>query len=220
MIRTLVLVAALGAGVASADTIDLDYQQVAGGSGATQVSVNGTTYYAGHMIHNILSGPNAGSSFRTFCIELGELASTGPATYDIVNLGDAPLPGTPYGQAKANAVSAVIANAIAEGWIGADLQGDTNQADYTAKMGAIQAAVWEALGASVNLNSSQTSQELAYYYYDLMNGFDASLRTTGLRAVVARGQQDMLYIVPLPPAAIAGAGLLAVGFGVRALRRR
>jgi hypothetical protein len=30
----------------------------------------------------------------------------------------------------------------------------------------------------------------------------------------------MLYVVPLPPAAVVGAGLLAAAFGVRARRRR
>lgn len=208
------------AGVAGADTLDLSYQMVAGGNSATDLRVGSTTYKAGHMVHEFVSGPNAGSSFNTFCIEIAEYAQTGAATYDIVALKDAPAPGVPYGQSVANAVNAVIANAVAKGWIDNKLQADSSQAGYLGKMGAIQAAVWMALGEDVKVNSSSTSESLSLYYSQLMSGFDSSLRVSGLKAVVAQGRQDMLYVVPLPPAAFAGAGLLAIGMGVRALRRR
>ncbi len=207
---------------AMADTIDLDFQQIAGGSSAMSVLIDGGQVDAGHMIHTITSGPRAGESFRSFCVELAEQAQTGSATYDIVDVADAPNPGSPYGQAVADAVSAVVANAEALGWIDGNLQADENQSGYLGKMGAIQAAIWEAAGGVLNLNSSQTSDELSFYYSVLMNDltFDDTLRMSGLRAAVAVGQQDMLYIVPLPPAAFAGAGLLLAGFGVRACRRR
>ncbi|RMH26325.1 MAG: hypothetical protein D6692_09505 [Planctomycetota bacterium] len=211
---------ALCAGLAMADSIDLNYQGVAGGDGSTTLRINGTNFKAGHMVHEVLSGPNAGSQYNTFCIEIGEFATTGAATYSLVNLADAPAPGAPYGQSVADAVSAVVANAIAKGWIDSRLQADSGQVGYLGKMGAIQAAIWEALGEDVNINSSQTSDELAYYYYQLMNGFDSSARANGLVAAVAEGRQDMLYVVPLPPAAFAGAGLLLIGAGVRAYRRR
>lgn len=214
--------AALSASAALADTIDLDFQQIAGGSNAMTLSVDGGQLDAGHMIHTITSGPQAGDSFRTFCVELAEAAQTGSTTYDIVDLADAPAPGTPYGQAVADDVNAVVANAVALGWIDGRLQADENQSGYLGKMGAIQAAIWQAVGGSINLNSSQTSGELAFYYFVLMNPstFDDSLRVGGLRAAVAVGEQDMLYVVPLPPAVFAGAGLLLAGLGVRAYRRR
>ena len=193
---------------------------VAGSDSATSLRINGANYKAGHMIHDVLSGSGAGTQYNSFCIEIGEFATTGPATYALVNLADAPAPGAPYGQAAADAVSAVIANAIAKGWIDSRLQADSGQTGYLGKMGAIQAAIWEALGEGVDVNSSQTSDELAFYYYQLMNGFDASARANGLVAAVAEGRQDMLYVVPLPPAAFAGAGVLLIGAGVRAYRRR
>ncbi|MFK7882757.1 MAG: hypothetical protein AB8F26_01060 [Phycisphaerales bacterium] len=221
-IKTMVATFALFAAPALADSVDLDFQQVAGGSGAADVRIGSETFQAGHMVHTITSGPNAGSSFSTFCIELAELAVTGSATYQVVDLADAPAPGVPYGQAVADDISAIVANAAALGWIGTDLQADSNQTGFTGKMGAIQAAIWEAVGGDVNINSSQTSDELAFYYTVLLNGatFDDSLRVSGLRALVAVGQQDMLYIVPLPPAALAGAGLLLGIGGLRVARRR
>lgn len=212
---------ALGAAPALADSIDLDFQQVAGGSSAMNLSLDGSSVKAGHMEHTFTSGPNAGSSFNSFCIELGEAATGGSASYQIVDLADAPNPGASYGQSVADSISAIVANAAARGWIDNNLQADSSQVGYLGKMGAIQAAIWSAVGGSVNLNSSSTSDELAFYHAVLMGGsFDSSLRMSGLKALVAVGQQDMLYVVPLPPAALAGAGLLLAGFGVRAVRRR
>ena len=52
------------------------------------------------------------------------------------------------------------------------------------------------------------------------NTFDSSLRLNGLKAMVSEGQQDMLYVVPLPPAALAGLGMLGGIAGVRTIRRR
>ncbi len=50
--------------------------------------------------------------------------------------------------------------------------------------------------------------------------FDSELRLHGLKAIVASGQQDMLYVVPLPPAAFTGLGMLGTIAGVRTIRRR
>jgi len=206
----------------SADSIDLDYIGLAGGYGATTARLGSSTYYAGHMMHTITSGSRSGESFNTFCIEVGEFAKHGSATYEIVDLADAPNPGTPYGQSKADAISAIVANAHAMGWIDAKLQADSGQADYLAKMGALQAAIWEALGHDFQVNSGSTSTALRAQYNLLTNvsTFDGSMRMRNLMAVVATGQQDQLWVVPLPPAAYAGLGLLGTLMGVRAIRRR
>ncbi len=217
----MILVAAAGSSVAMADSIDAKYVGITGGSGASHLRVGSTTFYAGHMVHEFTSGARDGERFSSFCIDLGEYANSSGATYQMVDLADAPAPGVPYGQAVADQINAVVANAVAQGWIDSRLQADTNQAGYVAKMGAIQAAIWEALGGDVQVNSSRTSDSLAYYYFQLMGqSFDDSLRVNGLRAMVAPGQQDMLYVVPLRPAAFAGMGLLAGIGGVRVLRRR
>jgi len=209
--------------VASAGTIDLDYTGIVGGSSAGHARINSSTYLAGHMAHTITSGDRAGETFNTFCIELGEFASNGTATYEIINLADAPNPGAHYGQAKADAVSALVANAYAMGWIDSKLQAtNTEDANYLAKMGALQAAIWEALGSSFSVNSNSTTASVRVQYSALTNesSFNSSLRMVGLRAAVATGQQDMLYVVPLPSGALAGLGLLGGIAGVRSVRRR
>lgn len=217
-----IAVCALASGGVLADTIDASYTGIAGGSGAAQVRVEGRNYYAGHMNHTIESGDQAGEHFATFCIDFSETAIQKESTYEIIDLAQAPKPGTPYGQTIADSINAVVANAAELGWIDNKLQANTSQQDYLAKMGAIQAAIWEAFGSGVEINSSRTNAGLASYYHILMDSetFDSSRRVQGLRAMVAEGQQDMLVVVPLPPAALAGLGMLGSLAGVRAIRRR
>lgn len=211
------------AAVANAATIDLNYTGIVGGNDAMRARIGSSTYLAGHMTHMIMSGADAGQSFNTFCIEIAEYATPGTATYEIIDLADAPNPGSYYGQARADEVSAILANALAMGWIDNKMQATSESASTNrARMGAIQAAIWEALGHDFQVNSSSTSSSLRNRYSELMNenSFDSSLRMHGLRAVVAEGQQDMLYIVPLPTAGLAGLGMLGLCAGVRATRRR
>lgn len=219
---TIAALCAVTAGTAMADSVDVRYTGIAGGSNAMHLSVGGGTYYAGHMNHEFTAGARDGETFSSFCIDFAEHANTSGATYEIVDIADAPMPGTPYGQTIADRINAVVANAAALGWIDSQLQADTNQTDYLAKMGAIQAAVWEAFGSDIDVDSSRTTNSLESYYSILMddNTFDSNLRLNGLKAIVAEGQQDMLYVVPLPPAAFAGLGMLGTIAGVRTIRRR
>lgn len=216
------IVCAVGSSAALADTVDLRYTGIAGGSSAMHLRVGGGTYYAGHMNHVYTSGDKIGQGFSTFCIDLAEHVNPNNTTYEIVEIADAPMPGSPYGQAVSDSINAVVANAVALGWIDNRLQANTSQTDYLAKMGAVQAAIWEALGGDVQINSSRTTNSLASYYGTLMDSqtFDGGLRVQGLKAIVAPGQQDMLYVVPLPPAAFAGLGMLGSIAGIRTIRRR
>lgn len=221
--QTCVFALVIASGAASAASIDLDYTGIVGGTNATVARLDGRNYRAGHMTHMITSGDRAGESFNTFCIEVGEFATNGSATYEIIDLAQAPNPGTPYGQAAADAVNAIVANAVALGWIDNNLQAaGSNESQNLERMGAIQAAIWEALGHDFRENHSRTDAGLAARYAELMDSstFDSSRRLEGLRAVVAQGQQDMLYVVPLPMSALAGFGLLGGIAGVRAVRRR
>lgn len=199
-------------------TITLDYQSIAGGT----VSVGDRTYPGGHIVYEVVSGPKAGSNFRTFCVELQQTVQDGPTEYNISALTDARTPGPSLTQSQADGISAVVANAAAMGWIDAGLQADTTQANYAGRMGAIQAAIWEAIGEDVNIDNASTSDSIRNAYSTLMSGltFDSSLRLAGLRALTSSTAEDMLYVVPLPPAVFAGAGMLGLCFGVRTLRRR
>lgn len=219
---TIALTGMIAGSIASADSIDLTYTGIVGGSSAAQARIGSSTFRAGHMSHTINSGSQAGQSFNTFCIEVEEYANGGSSTYQLVDLADAPDPGSDYGQAKADSVSAIIANAHALGWIDAKMQADSSDSLYLARMGAIQAAVWEALGHNFQASSGSTSSSLASQYAILMDSqtFDSSLRMRNLVAAVATGEQDMLYIVPLPTSAMAGMGMLMGIAGVRTIRRR
>ena len=206
----------------SEGTIDLRWTGISGDGASGRVLVNGVQRQAGHIFHDVLSGPQNGTSYATFCIELRQNVGSGVVTFDIVDLTQAPLPGPQYAAGVGEAISAVIANAIALGWIDGRLQADASQGNYLGRMGAIQAAIWVATGDSVDINSSQTSSFVRSAYLELTDAstFDDSLRLSGLRALINGSRQDMLYVVPLPPAAVVGAGLLAAAFGVRARRRR
>jgi Thioester domain len=220
-LRTTAIVAVASmASVVAADTIDLDYTGIVGGNSASRARVGSSTFLAGHMSHTITSGADAGTSFNTFCIELEEYANGNSSTYEIIDLADAPNPGTPYGQTKADAISAIVANAVAKGWIDGKLQATASST--MARMGAIQAAIWEALGHDFQVNSSSTSSSLRNEYSLLMaeSTFDSSMRLSGLRAAVATGEQDMLIVVPLPMSVLASTGMLGLCFGVRTIRRR
>jgi hypothetical protein len=216
------LALAAGVGVASADTVTLNFDGIAGGSNATRVRLAARTLPAGHLNYTVVAGAPAGS-LSTFCIDLSQNVASGDVVYEIAEITDAPVPGTAtYSAAQAGAVSAILANAAQLGWIDSRLQGDSGQTDYLARMGAIQAAIWEALGETLDLNSGDTTPALHTAYDVLMDTqtFDGSLRIAGLKALLSAGSQDVLYVVPLPPAVFAGAGLLATCFGVRAARRR
>lgn len=219
---TIAIAGMIAGSVANADTIDLSYTGIVGGSSAAHANINSSTYLAGHMTHMITSGARAGESFNTFCIEVEEHANGGSSTYTMVDLADAPDPGAYYGQAKADQVSAIVANAMELGWIDAKMQADSSDSLYLSRMGAIQAAIWEALGHTFHATGGSTSSTMSDQYSILMNTatFDDSLRMRNMVAIVATGEQDMLYIVPLPAASLAGLGMLAGIAGVRSVRRR
>lgn len=206
----------------SGDSIGMSFSGIAGGGGAGRVVVDGRTLPTGHIGFQITTGPSAGSQFFTFCIELSQNVGSGPAFYQIVDLTQAPLPGPSYGSGTADQISAVVANAVALGWIDGRLQSDTAQTNYLGRMGAIQAAIWDAIGGSVDINATDTSASVRDAYTQLLDTttFDSTLRLSGLRALTNSSRQDMLYVVPLPPASLAGVGLMVAGLGIRAARRR
>lgn len=166
---------------------------------------------------------NEGDKFVTFCIELDQNASQNMLGYSIVNLASAPNPATgssnpnapaTYGNAIAGRINEVVAAAISIGWINADL---SLASASTAQLAATQAAIWDAIyGPGVVTVSGSVSTALT----DLLNNVVAGARVKGLRAMVSNRSQDMLYVVPLPPAAFAGLATLVGVAGVARLRRR
>lgn len=215
------------AAFASADTVVLDYRNVIGGSSVNVASAG--TYSAGHMEHNIydsVGGTQIGS-YNTFCIELGDPATRGQATYEIVRLTDAPNPGLPgspdsYTDTQAAQVVQIIANAVDAGWIDINLQkvGSTTDAQIT----GIQAAIWSVLFVSAVDGNAGVDTAVSYLTNPTTNtatpNATFNLMQQRLRAAVADGQQDMLYVVPLPTSVFAGLGMLGGLAGIRSIRRR
>lgn len=212
------------ASVASADSVFLDYYGVEGGN---SVSISGVgSFTAGHMRHRVynnLAGDTLLGTFNTFCIELQNTSQGDISEYQIVDITDAPDPdlgGSPtsYTQAQADAVIDVVSKAIELGWIDINLQ---NAGGTSAQITAIQGAIWQALdfGAASSSNGDVSAALTAIANEDVEAGI-RNLMANRLVAAVADGEQDMLYIVPLPTAAWAGLGLLGVCAGVRQVRRR
>lgn len=185
------------------------------------------TYGAGGSAAGKAAGQfvgNAGDKFVTFCIELDQTASQNMLGYTIVNLAAAPNPATgssnpnapaAYGNAIAARINEVVAAAISLGWINADL---SLASATSAQLAATQAAIWDAIygpgvvtASNAGVNSALTT---------LLGNVVAGERVKGLRAMVSSRSQDMLYVVPLPPAAFAGLATLVGVAGVARLRRR
>ena len=138
---------------------------------------------------------------------------------------DAPRSDTPdsagdnYGQLRADAVVEVIAKAIDLGWIDTNLQRVSGAT--TDQMSAIQAAIWGALfGSTASSGDSGTNTAIGQLGTQSLNNATYNLMKSRLRAAVADGEQDQLYIVPLPTSALAGLGMLGGIAGVRTIRRR
>lgn len=178
--------------------------------------------YAGAAAGQFAGGPN--STFATFCIELDQGAPGGAHGYDVVSLADAPNPPggvsnpnapASYGLTIAGRIHEVVASAINAGWINDDLSlGSASNI----QLAAIQALIWDAIygpgvvtaGGSV---TSAMNELLTTHWVD-------GGRVSGLRAMVSSTGQDMLFVVPLPPAAFAGLATLVGVAGVARLRRR
>lgn len=209
--------------LASADTVTMKYT---GNSGLNTVSLAGGTanngsYAAGHLNYQI----QGGGSYHTFCIELTQHTNGSYRVYEIVNLADAPNPGSNYGQATADLVIGVIAKAVDLNWIDTSLQATPSSGmsaeDNADRMSAIQGAIWAALfGATPTSGDTDVANNLTTLGAQSLNNATFTLMKNRLRAAVNDGAQDQLYIVPLPTSALAGLGLLGGIAGVRSIRRR
>ena len=168
-------------------------------------------------------GQFAGSSFWTFCIELDQFASQQMKAYDIVAVKDAPDPSagganpnapSSYGYGIESAIHEVVAAAISLMWIESDLslgaQGNTD------RLAAIQGEIWRAIYGNASYSNGNVSTAAT----TLNGAIVAGARVSGLRAMTNPTSQDMLYVVPLPPAAFAGLATIFGIAGVARLRRR
>lgn len=211
-----------------------------GGGGGFQV-----TPHNGGYIGQLGGNGGDSNSFVTFCIEEGETFSPGHQWYfghiTTAAVSGQASPGSGWdpvtntdaavGSDPISSTTALIYRTFRDG---GDFGGAiTGAADTVAENAAIQRAIWFAEGEIYNHNEAgfraDSGLNLAEVIYDWArtnnNGSLYGVRVLQLWDSYSNGvgtgnHQDMLTIIPLPPAAYAGIGSLlgVLGFGV--IRRR
>jgi hypothetical protein len=222
MKSNIVCIAALAA--VSGSVMAADFQaNYTGQSNSVDV---GRPYTAGYMNLTYVGAPYghgigqfANASFQTFCIDVQTIGVGGnPFSWTVEAIADAPTPGTNYGAAVETRIHEVMLGALSLNWINNDL---SNAGATANQIAAIQALIWNSVPA-FNPAVLPSGDVLTQYNTLLAaaNSFTGSGKTfSGLRAITTDGQ-DLLYVVPLPPAAFAGLATLAGIAGVSRLRRR
>lgn len=228
-----VIAGLVAAASASANTVTLKYTG-AGAGRNVRVTLGSNTQdvFAGQLRHTASNGVGSLSwlsgPVTTFCTDLSEYVTSSGATYTQTALANMPVSsGWPaMGSAKASAVYALY-----DGAAGRQFGSDS---DWAA---AFQIALWEivydfnssnpsafnlgggamrATGTGGALSSSITSK-----ISELFGLVNRTVAQDGLIGLSRNGAQDqLLQIVPLPPAAWAGLGMMGGMIVVRRMRRR
>lgn len=207
-----------------------------GSQGGGSVQIGGVgSYGGGHMqfinaVGNNGAGQFSNASFSTFCIDLFPVnGSNANDDWTIQSIASAPVDNDtnpngagPYGAAREAAVHDVVWKAIDLGWIKSDLSATDlyTNADYGLTLMAIQGAIWYALFQDGDTPVTSTNATIQARMNTLTSTIGDNNTVAGLRAMTNDGNQDMLYVVPLPPAAFAGLATLVGVAGVARLRRR
>ncbi|MFO0829793.1 MAG: hypothetical protein U0572_16755 [Phycisphaerales bacterium] len=228
-IATVIGSAAL-AGTASASTLTMTFNSLTPRVEGVNYNLGGNT---GSTWAGVFNWTGSGTPYKTFCTQIGETIGFGQtATYncvDVTLVPDSPngggIPVGPMGALRATVLKDLYARHYNDA---------TLSSNVTA--GAFQIAVWEITHESLG-NATTAAQYLAGL--NVTTGFaqfsDGSGASTLAQQWIAglgidgfqdfacligltnESLQDQLLVVPVPiPAALAGLGLLGVGF----LRRR
>ncbi|MDF1809964.1 MAG: hypothetical protein P1U42_09740 [Phycisphaerales bacterium] len=212
---------------------DAEYTGLTGIEGAIHIDNGGfidQNFNAGHFGFDYTdmggdrgAGQFASGSFVTFCIELQNVR-TGSYTYDVDSIANGPNPeggaGVPaYDAADEAEVHAVVAAAIAMGWLNADLSANTVT---NAQLAGIQGMIWKMVLDNSTVEAAAGQTDVATAMADIQNYMDNNTWGTvaGLKAMINEDTQDQLFIVPLPTAAFAGLLTLGGLAGVARMKNR
>lgn len=205
-----------------------------------------TQTFAGSLNHEFRSttagGTNAvgASSLATFCVDILESVDSRWRTMEVRDLGSVPvdenqLTGTfadsrvqRLGQLYNYGMMNGLLNAgggWANGDVGNTAAGNTNRDQAAAwqllvwelAFGDADVSNWDEAGALRVAGVSASVRNFFSTFRDAARNVDA---LTGLRAASRGRVQDQLVVIPLPPAAYAGMGLLGAVIGVSYIRRR
>ncbi len=236
-IRSCVLLSSLtvflvGASAVRADYITgtLDNGPIDGGilNPGANVNINlgdgsapSVAYYPGVVNWTVANGPNAswvgavGSAFTTFCIELTQdINPGGTYTYNLVNLANAPKPGSPKGVGT-NGMGATKATEIEDLWT-LDYGSIAHSSNPNINAAAFQLAIWkieydwgdsnydnfsagnfQASGASSDGSSAVTLA--AKWLKTLYNTNPTSVSAANLIALDSLSYQDQVMALPPTP---------------------
>lgn len=225
------------AGVASADTVRLEYEGM-GYSRSVKVTIGSSTFNtsAGQMMHKFTNGNGVAAALNgqtkiTFCTDLTEGATSSGSIYTVAPIANLPqTSGWPaMGSTRAQAVYNLYATAAG--------QQNGTSSDWAA---AFQIALWEVIydysGTSASLtltggnfkakdtDGTSLTSSIATKVSTLFAGITGSSAVqTGLMGLTNSGCQDQIVqvdVVPLPGAAAMGLAALGAGFVIRRIRRR
>ncbi len=226
-----VLAVAGAASVANADTIDLKF--VAAGYGKNvKVDIGSQSFncFAGGLIHRGSNGTGAltglDGNYTTFCSDLTQEASFSGTQYTLAPIANLPLTvGYP-------AMGATKAQKVYDLYAGANGRQFSSDGNWGA---AFQIALWEIIydGSSSptalttgnvkfrNTDGSALSADITSKISELFNLLGTNSSQSGLLGLSSPCAQDqILQVVPLPPAAWAGLATLGGVFVARRVRNR
>ena len=222
---------AASTGVASAG-LDAEFVGLTGIEGAIHIDNGGfvnQNFNAGHLGFAYVgagdrgAGQFSGGTFNTFCIELQNIR-VGTYNYDVDQIQNAPNPapgagGPAYDAADEAEVNAVVAAAIAMGWLNNDLSANvvTN-----AQLAGIQGMIWKMVLDTSLVEAAAGQTAVATAMADIQDYMDNNAWGTvsGLGAILNADTQDQLFIVPLPTAAFAGLITLGGLAGIARVKSR
>lgn len=178
----------------------------------------------------------SGSTIGTFCTDILEHVDSRWRTHNLTNVEQAPTTqesaNAAMGDGKGDQLSKLYNYGLTNGLLnGQGGWASTSSSDSNKdKAAAWQLLVWEIVFGDANdsnwasngaLRISGLSSQVRNYFSEFRDASAAmSADLAGFRASSRSGSQDQLVIIPLPPAVFAGAGMLALVMGAKAIRRR
>lgn len=249
-IGALVAIAAIGitGSIASADQVDMRFQGVGAGRAVSvqywvgSTKVLDTHTFAGSLVHEFRSTTSGGTNtlganqISTFCVDILEHVDSRWQTMEVRSLSSVPVDENaivgPFNSSRVERLGQLYSLGLSNGllngnggWANNNVTSDTNR-DTAA---AWQLLVWElAFGNADEANWAENgtlrvggvSTNVRNFFTSLRNAAMNMDATTGLRAASRGRVQDQLVVIPLPPAAYAGMGLLGAVIGASYIRRR
>lgn len=212
--------------------------------GSTRVMNQQT--FAGSLTHEFRSSSPGGnnvvgsSTINTFCVDILEHVDSRWQTMDVRSLSSVPVDENqvvgPFNSSRVERLGQLYSLGMSNGllnaeggWANENVSNTTSGNQNRDQAAAWQLLVWElAFGNADDANWAETgalrvsgvSNGVRNFFTNFRNAAMNMDVATGLRAASRGRVQDQLVVIPLPPAAYAGMGLLGAVIGASYIRRR